>query len=174
MHTQWWHPTPHVMSFFGLVGRVYHKEHSNKKSKDSCKANDNNVCCFFITIIQLAIPTFFRFTDVTAVNLTTCRVQGSTPKGPPPYCGGVVCVSQRPIALCRLKSFCRTGLRIETSLSVALWSGPLGWGLGQGLRPDNPLPQKNFIKETAEAWKIHYIMGTLWPVLTTGSENRCS
>ena len=128
------------MSFFGLVGRVYHKEHSNKKSKDSCKANDNNVCCFFITIIQLAIPTFFRFTDVTAVNLTTCRVQGSTPKGPPPYCGGVVCVSQRPIVLCRLKSFCRTGLRIETSLSVALWSGPLGWGLGQGLRADNPLP----------------------------------
>ena len=51
------------MSFFGLVGRVYHKEQNNEKSKDYyCKADDNNVYCFFITIIQLAIPTFFRIT----------------------------------------------------------------------------------------------------------------
>ena len=33
-------------------------------SKDYCKA-DNNIYCFFQTIFRLAIPAFFRFTDVT-------------------------------------------------------------------------------------------------------------
>ena len=37
----------------------------NEKSKDYCKADQNNMYCFFITIFRLAIPAFFRFTDVT-------------------------------------------------------------------------------------------------------------
>ena len=35
----------------------------NEKSKDYCKADYNNVYCFFITIFS--IPAFFRFPDVT-------------------------------------------------------------------------------------------------------------
>ena len=37
----------------------------NEKSKDYCKADQNNMYCFFITIFRLAIPAFFRFADVT-------------------------------------------------------------------------------------------------------------
>ena len=38
----------------------------NEKSKDrDCKADQNNLYCFFITIFWLAIPAFFRFIDVT-------------------------------------------------------------------------------------------------------------
>ena len=37
----------------------------NKKSKDYCKADLKQRILFFITIFRLAIPAFFRFTDVT-------------------------------------------------------------------------------------------------------------
>ena len=37
----------------------------NKKSKDYCKADLKQLILFFITIFRLAIPAFFRFTDVT-------------------------------------------------------------------------------------------------------------
>ena len=37
----------------------------NEKSKDYCKADLKQHVLFFITIFQLAIPAFFRFTDVT-------------------------------------------------------------------------------------------------------------
>ena len=36
-----------------------------EKSKEYCKADHNNVYCFFIIIFRLAVPAFFRFTDVT-------------------------------------------------------------------------------------------------------------
>ena len=36
-----------------------------KKSKDYCKADLKQRILFFITIFRLAIPAFFRFTDVT-------------------------------------------------------------------------------------------------------------
>ena len=36
----------------------------NEKSKDYCKADLRQRVLFFITIFRLAIPTFFRFTDV--------------------------------------------------------------------------------------------------------------
>ena len=36
----------------------------NEKSKDYCKADSRQRVLFFITIFRLAIPTFFRFTDV--------------------------------------------------------------------------------------------------------------
>ena len=40
----------------------------NEKSKDYSKADQHNVYCFLITIFRLlAIPAFFRFTDVTVV-----------------------------------------------------------------------------------------------------------
>ena len=35
------------------------------KSKDYCKADLKQRVLFFITIFRLAIPAFFRFTDVT-------------------------------------------------------------------------------------------------------------
>ena len=37
----------------------------NKKSKDYCKADLKQRILLFITIFRLAIPAFFRFTDVT-------------------------------------------------------------------------------------------------------------
>ena len=37
----------------------------NETSKDYCKADLKQRVLFFITIFWLAIPTFFRFTDVT-------------------------------------------------------------------------------------------------------------
>ena len=37
----------------------------NEKSKDYCKADLKERVLFFITIFRLAIPAFFRFTDVT-------------------------------------------------------------------------------------------------------------
>ena len=39
----------------------------NKKSKDYCKADlkQRTGILFFITIFRLAIPAFYRFTDVT-------------------------------------------------------------------------------------------------------------
>ena len=37
----------------------------NEKSEDYCKADLKERVLFFITIFRLAIPTFFRFTDVT-------------------------------------------------------------------------------------------------------------
>ena len=37
----------------------------NEKSKDYCKADQNNVYCFFMIIFRLATPAFFKFTDVT-------------------------------------------------------------------------------------------------------------
>ena len=36
----------------------------NEKSKDYCKADLRQHVLFFITIFRLAIPAFFRFTDV--------------------------------------------------------------------------------------------------------------
>ena len=36
----------------------------NEKSKDYCKAGQNNVYCFFIAIFRLATLAFFRLTDV--------------------------------------------------------------------------------------------------------------
>ena len=37
-------------------------EPKNEKSRNYCKADLNNVDCFFITIFRLAIPALFRFT----------------------------------------------------------------------------------------------------------------
>ena len=37
----------------------------NEKSKDYCKADQNNVYCFFMIIFRLATPAFFKFTNVT-------------------------------------------------------------------------------------------------------------
>ena len=37
----------------------------NEKSKNYCKADLRQRVLFFITIFRLAIPAFFRFTDVT-------------------------------------------------------------------------------------------------------------
>ena len=36
-----------------------------RSPKTTAKLIHNNVYCFFITIFRLAIPAFFRFTDVT-------------------------------------------------------------------------------------------------------------
>ena len=67
----------------------------------------------------------------------------STPKGPPPYHGGVVCVSQWSIEQCWLESLtpgrathiCRTGPRM-TRLSVVPWSSRLGvWAEGYCIKP---------------------------------------
>ena len=41
----------------------------NEKSKDYCKADLKQRVLFFITIFLLAIPAFFRFTDVTELML---------------------------------------------------------------------------------------------------------
>ena len=41
----------------------------NEKSKDYCKADLKQRVLFFITIFRLAIPAFFRFTDVLLINL---------------------------------------------------------------------------------------------------------
>ena len=38
----------------------------NEKSKDYCKADLKQRVSFFIAIFRLAIPPFFRFTDVTS------------------------------------------------------------------------------------------------------------
>ena len=40
------------------------KQKKPKKSKEYCHADHNNVYCGFIKIFRLAIPAFFRFTDV--------------------------------------------------------------------------------------------------------------
>ena len=51
---------------------------------------------------------------------------------------------------------------------LVLWVGGLGWGL-------ITLSHKTLLLQKPEANKIHFIKGTLWPVLTTGgSEDRCS
>ena len=42
-----------------------HTSLKNKKSKDYCKADLKQRILFFITIFRLAIPAFFRFTEVT-------------------------------------------------------------------------------------------------------------
>ena len=42
-----------------------HKEPKTRSPKTTAKLIQNNVYCFFITIFRLAIPAFFRFTDVT-------------------------------------------------------------------------------------------------------------
>ena len=48
------------------VGRgLEHEDAKNEKSKDYCKADQNNVYCFFMIIFRLATPAFFKFTDVT-------------------------------------------------------------------------------------------------------------
>ena len=45
-----------------------YNEQKHKKSKDYCKADLKQRILFFITIFRLAIPAFFRFTDVTEYN----------------------------------------------------------------------------------------------------------
>ena len=42
----------------------------NEKSKDYCKADFKQRVLFFLTIFRLAIPVFFRFTDVTDVKIS--------------------------------------------------------------------------------------------------------
>ena len=42
-----------------------YKEPRTRSPKTTAKLIQNNVYCFFITIFRLAIPAFFRFTDVT-------------------------------------------------------------------------------------------------------------
>ena len=44
----------------------------NEKSEDYSKAYLKQRVLFFITIFRLAIPAFFRFTDVTEKNNTRC------------------------------------------------------------------------------------------------------
>jgi len=48
----------------------------NEKSKDYCKADFKQRVLFFITIFRLAIPAFFRFTDVTVTICPTIVVFG--------------------------------------------------------------------------------------------------
>ena len=45
------------------------RRNKNEQSKDYCKADLKQRVLFFITIFWLAIPAFFRFTDVTSPNL---------------------------------------------------------------------------------------------------------
>ena len=42
-----------------------YNEPKTRSPKTTAKLIQNNVYCFFITIFRLAIPAFFRFTDVT-------------------------------------------------------------------------------------------------------------
>ena len=42
-----------------------YKGPKTRSPKTTAKLIQNNVYCFFITIFQLAVPAFFRFTDVT-------------------------------------------------------------------------------------------------------------
>ena len=50
----------------GILPMMAYKGRTKKeKSKDYRKADQDNVYCFFITISRLAIPAFFRLTDVT-------------------------------------------------------------------------------------------------------------
>ena len=42
-----------------------YKEPKTRSPKTTAKLIQNNVYCFFITIFRLAVPAFFRFTDVT-------------------------------------------------------------------------------------------------------------
>ena len=42
-----------------------YKESKTRSPRTTVKVIQNNVYCFFITIFRLAIPAFFRFTDVT-------------------------------------------------------------------------------------------------------------
>ena len=49
----------------GLEIGISSRGRKNEKSKDYCKADQNNVYCFFIIIFRLAIPAFFKFTDLT-------------------------------------------------------------------------------------------------------------
>ena len=42
----------------------YNWRTKNEKSKDYCKADLKQRVLFFITVFRLAIPAFFRFTDV--------------------------------------------------------------------------------------------------------------
>ena len=51
-----------VYSQFGPIIMFVDK---NEKSKDYCKADLKQRVLFFIRIFWLAIPAFFRFTDVT-------------------------------------------------------------------------------------------------------------
>ena len=50
------------MAVLSPLPRDYTK---NEKSKDFCKADLKQRVLFFTTIFRLAIPAFFRFTDVT-------------------------------------------------------------------------------------------------------------
>ena len=54
----------------GIRNQLKYSEPKHEKSKYHCKADQNNVYCLFITIFQLAIPAFFRFTDVTKKQYT--------------------------------------------------------------------------------------------------------
>ena len=49
----------------GMNGKKRMDNIKNEKSKDYCKADLKQRVLFFITIFWLAIPAFFRFTDVT-------------------------------------------------------------------------------------------------------------
>ena len=50
----------------GLEIGISSRGRKNEKSKErDCKADQNNVYCFFMIIFRLATPAFFKFTDVT-------------------------------------------------------------------------------------------------------------
>ena len=52
-------------AIYGFIKDVEWGRTKTKKSKDYCKADLKQHILFFITIFRLAIPAFFRFTDVT-------------------------------------------------------------------------------------------------------------
>ena len=56
-------PSPFSLASFAHL--PVHISTKNDKSKDYCKADLKQRVLFFITIFRLAIPAFFRFTDVT-------------------------------------------------------------------------------------------------------------
>ena len=67
-------------SFFGCHAmlRDIKKKPKTRSPKTTAKLIHNNVHCFFITIFRLAIPAFFRFTDVTefVIGITILYLDG--------------------------------------------------------------------------------------------------
>ena len=60
-----WGPRTKILPLFWPWRRLHRLEPRTRSPKTVAKLIQNNAYCFFITIFRLAIPVFFRFTDVT-------------------------------------------------------------------------------------------------------------
>jgi len=89
------------------------------------------------------------------------NIRATTPKGPPSYRGGVVCVSRWSVELCQLGLWLLVGPPIQNRSKDVVWSpcSP-SWGLHWGLIT---LFRKTLLIQKPGAKKIHFIGGTLWP-----------